>query len=674
MSHSIAWSAKSCTASVFACLLVLPAAVSAQQVGAPQTSVPVVQSIPQKSAGLRLNDALNRLARNPQDVTALGEAGQASLELGDAQAAIGFYRRALTIQPQSARLKAGLAGAYVLGEDPFSAIELFDEAEKAGPIEPERLSDRGLAFDLVGDSLTAQRYYKESLAASPNDETLRRLGLSQAIRKDRKGMDQTLSALLQRQDKAAWRTRAFGLAIMGQVDEAEAIARQNMPTAMAEAITAYFRYMPRLTPAQQASAGNLGRFPRASEIGVDDPRMASYARTPVQVAVATPASAVKPVKGKNSRDSKVGQASPVKPARAVPPPEPQVSRETTSSAGRPTRMAQQNSEVTKPNPAPTLASRPALIVAERPAPQPIVPQAQSVVTAAQPAVAVSQSTIEKTVVSEQPKSEPTQSLASEQPKAVVVPELVPARRPASLDEAFADLAPPSIVIDPKAGAVDVRTVRPVAAAKKPVLNNPGASNPVLNNTADVPEQSAKSLPAKAPSGKALAAKESPARGKAVKDLPAKDQVAKDQPAKGKAAKGMVVDPKAKGAKDAKPVNPKDPKAKDAKDPKGKDPKAKDAKAKPSHPSRIWVQIAAGRNKSALAFDWRKFAKEDPAIFKAQKPYVSDWGQTNRLLTGPFGSAKEAEAFLAKLKKAGRGGAFVWTSPAGQVVDALALGK
>ncbi|MEQ1641084.1 MAG: SPOR domain-containing protein, partial [Novosphingobium sp.] len=67
-------------------------------------------------------------------------------------------------------------------------------------------------------------------------------------------------------------------------------------------------------------------------------------------------------------------------------------------------------------------------------------------------------------------------------------------------------------------------------------------------------------------------------------------------------------------------------------------------------------------------------KENPTPFKGLKPSITAWGQANRLLAGPFGSAKEANAFLAALKKAGVGGAFVWTSPAGQVVDALGGSK
>ena len=54
--------------------------------------------------------------------------------------------------------------------------------------------------------------------------------------------------------------------------------------------------------------------------------------------------------------------------------------------------------------------------------------------------------------------------------------------------------------------------------------------------------------------------------------------------------------------------------------------------------------------------------------------MSAWGQTNRLLTGPFESTAAANQFIAQLRKEDVPGAFVWSSPAGQVVDALGGGK
>ena len=95
-------------------------------------------------------------------------------------------------------------------------------------------------------------------------------------------------------------------------------------------------------------------------------------------------------------------------------------------------------------------------------------------------------------------------------------------------------------------------------------------------------------------------------------------------------------------------------------------------AAPSHPSRIWVQLATGRDKPALGFDWRKFGRDDPEVFKGRKPFTSAFGQSTRLIPGPFESQAQANAFIAQLKKAGVAGAYVWTSPAGQVVDSLAV--
>jgi len=91
--------------------------------------------------------------------------------------------------------------------------------------------------------------------------------------------------------------------------------------------------------------------------------------------------------------------------------------------------------------------------------------------------------------------------------------------------------------------------------------------------------------------------------------------------------------------------------------------------KPAHPSRIWVQVGTGRDTGALGFTWRGLVKDNSALFKGQSPSISDWGRTNRLLAGPFASEAAAESFLAKARKADLD-AFVWTSPAGQVVDAL----
>ncbi len=327
-------------------------ALQAQTAGVATVSQPVVQAIPGGQSG-RLNGALSRLARNSQDVAALIDAGQASLDLGDVQAAIGFYQRAGAIAPGNGDVKAGLATAFLQAEDPLNAIPLFDEAAKSGALGPQRQADRGLAYDLVGDNVSAQQYYREALAAGPDDETTRRLALSQAISGDKRGMETTLAPLLQKQDKSSWRTRAFALAIIGQTEEAEAIARSTLPADMAGAIAAYLRFMPRLTAAQQAAAANLGRFPRAADIGIDDPRFAQYARPRTVLATAsrslTPAGPPLGAKPRDDRQSrrareqaaKTAAKSETRPVQvaAAAPPEPRPGREAVATPLSPATSA-----------------------------------------------------------------------------------------------------------------------------------------------------------------------------------------------------------------------------------------------------------------------------------------------------------------------------------------------
>jgi hypothetical protein len=127
-------------------------------------------------------------------------------------------------------------------------------------------------------------------------ETVRRLALSQAISGDQRGSEATLLPLLQRSDLAAYRTRAFALAILGKGEEAVSIAQTMLPATLSNRMAPYLRYMPRLTRAQQAAAANLGRFPPAAEIGRDSPEIAAIAGQdmPAQAAARTADSRLEP--------------------------------------------------------------------------------------------------------------------------------------------------------------------------------------------------------------------------------------------------------------------------------------------------------------------------------------------------------------------------------------------
>ena len=242
----------------------------------PSVEQPVVQPRG-PSAGQNLNAALVRLSRDPQNTAALIDAGSAALQLGDSDAAIGFFTRANEVVPRNGAVKVQIAIAVLKSGQPFDAIGWFDQAESVGADPVAMASDRGLAYDLIGDNAAAQRQYQRALSRGSNEEATRRYALSLAIAGDRRAAESILAPQIQRQDRAAWRVRTFMVAILGDTDEAVGIAKASMPTDLAQGITPYLRYLPRLTPAQQAAAANLGKFPRAAEIGRDDPRIAQYA-------------------------------------------------------------------------------------------------------------------------------------------------------------------------------------------------------------------------------------------------------------------------------------------------------------------------------------------------------------------------------------------------------------
>lgn len=439
--------------------------LSAQQTAGGATSREVVQSLPTPEVE-RLRAALQRLATEAESVDALVDAGDASLAVGDLEASLGFFGRALELSPENARAKLGLASVYLRSRRPLDALQMFAEAERAGAPTDDFLGDLGLVQDLVGNNAQAQQSYRTMLATKPgDDETRRRLAISLAISGDRAGFEAALLPMLQRQDLAAHRARAFGLAILGDTKEAATLTGQLMPPDLASRMTPYLDYMPRLTRAQQAAAANLGIFPRAAEIGRDDPNIA-------RVASSADRSAAKADDRLAPRGTPLGERTPARTRPATQQPE-------ASS-----RLAQ---------------------------------------------------------------------VSREQASA----------RPASVSEAFTELAGPvSASRKPGEGAVDITAI-------------------------EIPRES------------------------------------------------------------REPPKP----------------------APPAHPSRHWVQLATGRDRDALSFDWRRMARKAPDLLGKRSPYVVRWGQANRLLAGPFPTQDAAREMVRALRQQGFD-SFTYTSPAGEEIVEL----
>lgn len=510
----------------------------------------VVQPLPPQGVS-ELNAALRRLARDSLSVDALLDAGYASLNVDDIEAALGFFGRAQELSPGNARVKVGLAASYVRSQRPVEALRLFEEAERAGASTLSLAGDRGLAYDLVGDNAAAQEQYARALNGPDGDEIRRRLALSQAIAGNREAFEQTLYPLTERRDFAAYRIRAFALAIMGEEDEAIAITEAVMPRDLAARMAPYLRYMDRLTPSQQAAAANLGIFPRAARIGRDDPAIAQY----------------------RSGSSAVRQAD-----AALAPAGPPLGAEPREDRTSPRRRPGRGTSAVGP---------------ER--------------------------EVRETRRVELPTAPPVNAVTSEQPVEEVVaarqPDTPQSEQPAEAQVASADVAQP--------------VVQPVPEADAP---RPGFDLARLD-----------SAPATPASDDTETAPANVADAFASFSLP---------PGEGSVA----------AARDAVDITTIEP-------PREVEEKEKAAPPPPRHPSRIWVQVATGRDRSALRFDWRRLTRQAPEILSDLEPHVTPWGVANRLLAGPYVSTRAARDAVNALKAEGID-SFTFTSDEGQEIEQL----
>lgn len=90
---------------------------------------------------------------------------------------------------------------------------------------------------------------------------------------------------------------------------------------------------------------------------------------------------------------------------------------------------------------------------------------------------------------------------------------------------------------------------------------------------------------------------------------------------------------------------------------------------PEHPARHWVQVATGKDRDALKFDWRRISRNAKSLLDGKGPFVTPWVEANRLLAGPYPSAGEAREIVTQLKAMGID-AFTFASPRGQEIETL----
>lgn len=237
-----------------ASLVLTAAAVAAQGSYSPYNETP----------STALARYVHTLAEDPKDFGALVGAGRAALELGDTQAAAGFFARADEVNPRSPSPQAGMGAVSVANGDAKGAMPYFTRAKQLGASASNFGSDRGLAYDLLGRQAEAQADYRAALGGPDGDEARRRLALSLAISGDKAGALQALAPLMAKGDAGAARSRAFVLALTGDSNGAMVAIDAAMPGSWAR-VAPFLQRLPGLQAGQKAAAVNLGIFPDAGD-------------------------------------------------------------------------------------------------------------------------------------------------------------------------------------------------------------------------------------------------------------------------------------------------------------------------------------------------------------------------------------------------------------------------
>jgi len=230
-----------------------------------QLSSDALQLAQQAAAHGDSAEALSRylriLAATPDNVPALIGAGHAALDVGDTNAAAGFFSRADVFDPRNGQVKAGLADTMLANGNARAALRLFNEAVSLGVPQADIAADRGLAYDLRGAPRRAQADYGLALRTRPSDEVTRRMALSYAFAGDRVSALAMLDPLLRKQDVPAWRDRIFIYALTGDLASALHDAALVLSPDQVAALGPYLPRLAGLKASDKAAAIHLGRFP-----------------------------------------------------------------------------------------------------------------------------------------------------------------------------------------------------------------------------------------------------------------------------------------------------------------------------------------------------------------------------------------------------------------------------
>src|SRR5436309_10081167 len=201
---------------------------------------------------------------NPRDADNAVRYAQALRATGQRTQAAAVLETAALHNPEDKVLLGAYGRALADAGNLKQALDVLERAHSPDQPDWRILSVQGAVMDQMGRHADAQRYYASALRIVPDEPSvLSNLGLSYALSKDLKRAEETLRRASSKGsiDKRVRQNLALVVGLQGRFQEAETIARADLPETEAAANVAYLRQM-----LAQKGNGNLKKTIRSRAV------------------------------------------------------------------------------------------------------------------------------------------------------------------------------------------------------------------------------------------------------------------------------------------------------------------------------------------------------------------------------------------------------------------------
>src|SRR5262245_49563175 len=209
-----------------------------------------------------------RYRANNQDVEAAMRYAMALRHIGQRTQAVAVLEQASMLNPKNRAVLGAFGRALADAGNYQQALEVLNRAHSPDQPDWRILSVQGAVLDQMGRPEEARPYYESALRLAPDEPSvLSNLGLSYALAKDLPRAEETLRRAIDRTgaDRRVRQNLALVVGLQGRFDEAEKIARADLPPEEAAANVAYLRQMLAQPNSWKKLAGQPQAQPRSAK-------------------------------------------------------------------------------------------------------------------------------------------------------------------------------------------------------------------------------------------------------------------------------------------------------------------------------------------------------------------------------------------------------------------------